>query len=168
MFLKLKSDINETDIAKIKIGQEVNITLDAFPEQNFPGKVSSIAPISKNIAGIITFEVTVIPDDTKNPSFMYGISANLEIATLKIDDVLLVPVESVYEENGKKYVDAIDSSADNAVKKIEVTTGASDYNNTEILTGLKEGDVIYSSQVQLPDAEAEQGGIRGMFGGMGG
>jgi HlyD family secretion protein len=165
---QVKSDINETDISKIKVGQDVIITLDAFPEQSFSGKVSSIAPISKNIAGIITFEVTVVPDDNKNPSFMYGISANLEIATLKIENVLLAPVESVYEENGKKYVDAMDSTADNAVKKIEVTTGASDYNNTEILTGLKEGDVIYSSQVQLPDTGTSQGGIRGMFGGMGG
>lgn len=167
---EVKSDINETDIAKIIIGQEVNITLDAYPEQNFPGKVSSISPISKNIAGIITFEVTVIPDDIKNPSFMYGISANLEIATLKIENVFLVPAESVYEENGIKYIDAIDTAAetDNAVKKIEVTTGASDYNNTEILTGLKEGDVIYASPVPLPDVGAKQGGIRGMFGGMGG
>jgi HlyD family secretion protein len=164
---EVKSDINETDISKIKIGQEVNITLDAFPEQNFSGKVSSIAPISKNIAGIITFEVTVSPDDTENPSFMYGISANLEIATLKIDNVLLVPIESVYEENGKKYVDTVDSAADNAVKKIEVTTGASDYNNTEILTGLKDGDMIYASQVQLP-AATKPGGIRGMFSSMGG
>jgi HlyD family secretion protein len=165
---EVKSDINETDISKVKIGQDVVITLDAFPEQNFLGKVSSIAPISKNIAGIITFEVTVIPDDNKNPSFMYGISANLEIATLKIENVLLVPADSVYEENGKKYVDTVDSAADNAFKKTEVTTGASDYDNTEILTGLKEGDVIYASPVQLPDAGTKPGGIGGMFGGMGG
>jgi HlyD family secretion protein len=166
---EVKSDINETDISKIKVGQDVDITLDAFPEHNFTGKVSSIAPIAKNIAGIITFEVKVTPDDNKNPGFMYGISANLEIATLKIEDVLLVPAEAIYEENGKKYVDAVDGAAeaDNAIKKIEVTTGASDYNNTEILTGLKEGDVIYSSQVVLPDS-TNQGGIRGMFGGMGG
>lgn len=163
----VKSDINETDISKIKVGQEADITLDAYMGQNFPGKVSSITPISKNIAGIVTFEVTVTPDDSKNPSFMYGISANLEIATLKIENVLLVPVESVYDENGKKYVDAMDSSADNAVKKIEVTTGASDYNNTEILSGLKEGDVIFASQVPLPDTGTSSGGIRGMFG-MGG
>ena len=109
---EVKSDINETDISKVKVGQDVNITLDAFPEQNFTGKVSSIAPIAKNIAGIITFEVKVTPDDNKNPSFMYGISANLEIATLKIEDVLLVPAEAVYEENGKKYVDAVDSTAE--------------------------------------------------------
>ena len=168
---EVKSDINETDISKVKVGQDVDITLDAFPEQNFLGKVSSIAPISKNTAGIITFEVTVTPDDNKNPSFMYGISANLEIATLKIENVLLVPADSVYEENGKKYVDAIDISAaesSKAFKKVEVTTGASDYNNTEILTGLKEGDVIYASPVPLPDAGAKPGGIRGMFGGMGG
>lgn len=167
---EVKSDINETDIAKIKIGQEVNITLDAYPDQNFPGKVSLISPISKNIAGIITFEVTVKPDDINNPSFMYGISANLEIATLKIENVFLVPAESVYEENGIKYVDVKDSAAEsgNGFKKIEVTTGASDYNNTEILTGIKEGDVIYASPVQLPVAGAKQGGIRGMFGGMGG
>jgi len=167
---EVKSDINETDISKVKIGQDVDITLDAFPEQDFTGKVSSISPIAKNIAGIITFEVKVAPDDNKNPSFMYGISANIEIATLKIDDILLVPAEAVYEENGKKYVDAVDSTAgaDNAFKKIEVTTGASDYSNTEILKGLKEGDVIYSSPVPLPDAGAKQGGIRGMFGGMGG
>ncbi len=101
----VKSDINETDIIKIKVGQEVDITLDAYPDQHFSGKVSDISPISKNTSGIITFEVTVKPDDSANSSLLYGISANLTITILKTENVLLVPIQAVYEENGKQYVD---------------------------------------------------------------
>jgi HlyD family secretion protein len=158
----VKSDINETDIIKIKVGQEVDITLDAYPDQHFSGKVSDISPVSKNTSGIITFEVTVKPDDSANSSLLYGISANLTITIFKTENVLLVPIQAVYEENGKQYVDMPSPQPqDKTIKKVEVTTGASDYDNIEIKSGLKEGDVIYTSQVQLP---ASSGGGIGIFG----
>ena len=144
----IKSDINETDIIKIKVGQEVDITLDAYPDQHFSGKVSDISPISKNTAGIITLEVTVKPDNSANSNLLYGISANLTITILKTENVLLVPIQAVYEENGKQYVD-MPSAQDKTIKKVEVTTGVSDYDNIEIKSGLKEGDVIFTSKAQL-------------------
>ncbi len=60
----IKTDINETDINKIKIGQEVDITLDAFPDQHFHGKVTEKSLISVNTSNVITFEITIEPDDS--------------------------------------------------------------------------------------------------------
>jgi HlyD family secretion protein len=157
----VKADINETDITKIKIDQEVDITLDAYPDKHFPGKISDISPISKNTAGIITFEVTVKPDDSANSSLLYGISANLTITILKTENVLLVPIQAVYEENGKQYVD-ISSSKDNTAVQVEVTTGASDYDNIEIKSGLKEGDIIFTSRAQSATSSSSGGGL-GIF-----
>jgi len=144
----IKSDINETDIMNIEIGQEVDITLDTYPDKHFSGKISDISPVSKNTAGIITFEVTVKPDDSANSSLRYGISANLTITIFKIENVLLVPIQAVYKEDGKQYVD-MPSPQDKTVKKVEVTTGASVNENIEIKSGLKEGDVIYAYGVLL-------------------
>ncbi len=59
----IKSDINETDIAKLKINQEVEFTLDAYPDMGFKGKIIKISSISKNIAGIVTFEIKIKPED---------------------------------------------------------------------------------------------------------
>jgi len=157
----VKADINETDINKLKVGQEVDITLDAYPDKHFSGKVSDISPISKNTAGIITFEVTVKPDDSASPGLLYGISANLTITILKTENVLLVPIQAVYEENGKQYVD-MPSTQDKTIKKVEVTTGESDYDNIEIKSGLKEGDIIFTSKAQLPASSGSDGGL-GIF-----
>ena len=143
----IKSDINETDITNIKTGQEVDITLDTYPDKHFSGKISDISPVSKNTKGIITFEVTVKPDDSANSSLRYGISANLTITIFKTENVLLVPIQAVSKEDGKQFVN-MPSPQDNTIKKVEVTTGASDYDNIEIKSGLKEGDVILSSKVQ--------------------
>ena len=130
----IKADINETDVTKLKIDQEVEITLDAYPEMNFKGTISEISPISKNIAEIITFEITIKPDDAMKEYLKYGLSANLTIIISKIENVLYAPIQAVYEENGKNYVDVLTEEGD--IIKVEVVTGKYNYDYIEIKSGL--------------------------------
>ncbi len=139
----IKSDINETDISKVKNGQEVEFTLDAYPGQTFYGKITNISTISKNTAGIITFEITITPDKQSQQYLKYGFSANITITVSKIENVLYVPIQAVYEENGKKYVDVLKENKE--IIKTQVETGSSDYDYTEIKSGLSEGDIIVLS-----------------------
>lgn len=139
----IKSDINETDISKVKNGQEVEFTLDAYPGQTFYGKITNISTISKNTAGIITFEITITPAKQSQQYLKYGFSANITITVSKIENVLYVPIQAVYEENGKKYVDVLKENKE--IIKTQVETGSSDYDYTEIKSGLSEGDIIVLS-----------------------
>jgi HlyD family secretion protein len=141
----VRSDINETDIARVETGQQVEITFDAYPDMKFNGTVSEISPISKNIAGIVSFEITIELDPDAKEYLKYGLSANVDIIISDTRDILYVPVEAVYKENGKEYVDVL--TEENEIKKVEVTTGNYDYNNIEIKSGLSEGDTIILSAI---------------------
>lgn len=168
----IKVDINETDISKLEVGQPVEITLDAYPDLRFNGTVSYISPLSKNIANIITFEVEITPDDELSQYLLHGISASVTITTSESEDVLYIPIEAVYEENDKKFVDVLTSSEytiDNIkdfIKKVEVTTGDYSYDFIEIKSGLKPGDIVILSRIediinQQQDSGAPQGGFFG-------
>jgi HlyD family secretion protein len=139
----IKSDINETDISRLETGQQVEFTLDAYPDKTFNGTISEISPLSEDIAGIITFEITVKSDSQAEGYLRSGFSANLTIALSKTENVLFVPIQAVYEEGGKQYVDLLGN--ENQPVKTEVTTGNSDYDYIEIKSGLSEGDVIILS-----------------------
>ncbi len=139
----IKSDINETDIAKLCVGDEVQFTLDAYHGQNFTGKIINISPISKNISGIISFEITVVPDDAGSSYFLYGLTANLTITTSEVEGIIYVPIQSIYEENDKYYVNILTENEE--IKKIEVVTGIYNYDYIEIKSGLSEGYIVITS-----------------------
>lgn len=140
----VKTDIEETDIGKIKKGQEADITLDAYPDEKIKGIVDSVSPISKNTAGVISFQITIKPEKSKLELLKYGISANITIYTGKFENVLLVPSLAVFEENDKSYVWIADEN--DKPLKTEVKTGASNFENIEIKSGLKEGDEVFLSK----------------------
>jgi len=149
----IKTDINETDINKIEVGQQVDITLDAYSGQVFKGEVTKKSSISENISNVITFEITITPDESAASSLLYGLSANLTIIEESAKSVLYVPVGAVYKQNGKQYVDVVTATTEELTsenisqytKTVEVVTGISNYNYIEIKSGLNEGDVIMAS-----------------------
>jgi HlyD family secretion protein len=176
----LRSSIGENDIPKIKIGNEAVISLDAYSNTELSGAVEKIIPISTVSSGIVSYDVLLKFTDTKDAQIFYGLSANISIITAKAENVLYVPIQSVYTENGKKYVDVMvtpQGTGNNAngqtpasqpqidrnqakntgnqtqnINKFEVTTGINDYVNIEIKSGIKEGDIIVTSKVDTSSA----------------
>ncbi len=146
----IKADINETDIAKIIPGQKVEITLDAYPDESFEGEIAETSPISKNLAGIVSFEIKIKPDNSAQSYLKYGLSANVTIIISRIENVLYIPLLSVYEEDGKKYVDVLIEN--NESKKVEITTGNYNYDYIEVKSGLSEGDEIIISKIEESDS----------------
>jgi len=142
----IKADINETDIAKLNPGQKVEMTLDAYPDKLLEGEIAEISPIAKSLAGIVSFEIKVKPDDSAQSYLKYGLSANVTIIISKVENVLYGPLQSVYEESGKKYVDVL--TENNESKKVEITTGNSNYDYIEIRSGLGQGDEIIISVIE--------------------
>lgn len=140
----IKSDINEADILKLKTGQKAEFVLDAYPEETFTGEVTEISPISKNIAGIILFEISIKPGKEAEEFLKYGFSANITINLAKLENVLYVPIQAVYEEENKSFVDVLGEN--NEIVKTEVRIGSSNYDYIEIKSGVSEGDIIVLSE----------------------
>ncbi len=146
----IKADINEIDVVNIELGQDVDINLDAYYQNTIKGKITEISPISDNIGGVVSFEIKVKPETENGPDLLYGLSASLEITTTSIEDVIYVPLQSIYEEDGKTYIDVL--TTDKSAEKTEVKTGISNYDFVEIISGLSEGDTILVSPINYTSA----------------
>ena len=149
----IDATIGETDISKISEYDEAYITLDAYPDDQLLGKVEKIIPVTVEDGNITSFEIIVKFNDAGDIKIYYGLSASVDIVIEKAEDILYVPIQAVYTENGKSYVDLLVSeqvdseNMEQSVKKVEVTTGINDYSYIEIKSGLKEGDIIVTSRI---------------------
>ena len=131
--------VDESSIAQVSIGQNVNITLTAYPNQTFQGTVSSIEPSSTIIQNVVNYGVTI---NIKNaPSnIKLGMSANVNIITTNASNAILIPNSSlVYTTNGKTIV-ILDKNGKYIRRLVKV--GISNIYYTQITSGLSKGDRI--------------------------
>jgi HlyD family secretion protein len=132
--------VDEIDIAKVKEGQEVLVTLDSLPGVEVKGNVKRISPTSKTVNGVVSYEVRVIVDSA-NPDLRSGMTANASIVLDKRDGVLLAPNWAVRRDRdtGKSFLTL---QSGNETREVEVTTGLRNDGFSEILSGVKVGDVV--------------------------
>lgn len=136
----LDLDIDEIDIAKILVGQEVTIALDSFPDLELQGEVEYIAPAATSVEGIVTYEVKVKIASTDIP-LKAGMTANATIVTQRKEGVLLLPNRAIQidHENGRTYVEKI---VQGEAVPVEIEVGLRDEFMSEVVRGLEEGDEI--------------------------
>ena len=101
--LIIRVNLNEVDIAKVKVGQKVRITLDAFPQRTFTGKVRFVAPAADLVEKIKVFKVEVALDELSD-CYRTGMSANVEILGDRRDKVVSVPLEALQHRDGQPVV----------------------------------------------------------------
>ena len=130
----------------MEIGQEVIITLDAYYNKILKGEILDISPVSSNIGGVVSYVVTAELQDSSDIKLFHGLSASMDITTSFLEDVLYIPIESVFEENGKESVDLV--VGEDLYERVEVETGLFNYDLIEIKSGLKEGDTIVVSGLE--------------------
>ncbi|OIO16950.1 hypothetical protein AUJ29_02095 [Candidatus Kuenenbacteria bacterium CG1_02_38_13] len=139
---KLEIDVNipESDIAKIRIGQMADITLDSFGDDNvFPGFVIFVDPAETIIQDVVYYQVKVhFKDDVQG--IKHGMTANTVIETDKKENVLRVPLRAVKQKNGDKIVTVLRADKTQEEKNITVGLRGDDY--IEILNGLEKGDTV--------------------------
>lgn len=138
---QIEVGIAESDIAKIKIGDSVNITLDAYGNDViFAAKVVAIDPAETVINGVSSYKITIYFLD-RDERIKSGMSVNMDIVGVEKDQVLAVPQRSLIQKNGNTVV-FIDKGQKNP-EELVVTTGLkSNDGYVEITSGLKEGDKI--------------------------
>lgn len=149
----VKANVSETNIEKIKEGQHVRIRFAAISGKQFHGTVDSIAGQAKqsgNLTGKDTVvEVTIKPEKL-NDGIRIGYSAECEIITSVEENVLMLPYEYVLSDERGEYVFV---SRNNRAKKVYVKTGKEYRNGIEIISGLKEKDLIISSAEDMSDGQ---------------
>ncbi len=137
--LEVRIYTDETDIGKVKPGQKVIYFVDAYPDKKFEGVISSIYPepiVKQNIVYYMSI-VKVKPEYTKY--LRPEMTVYAKIITGEKDNALLIPNEALKYEKGKQYVYKI---VNGKPVKTFIKTGWMNEKYTEVLEGLKEGDII--------------------------
>ena len=138
-YLIVVAQVDETDLAQIRLRQPASIVLDAYPDQPFAGKVSEIAYDAKTVNNVTTYSVNVLPD--KTPAFMRsGMTANVSFVTASRRGVLLLPADAIKVRGSRSYVLLAPVQPNGKPEEKEVKTGMSDGKHTEVLDGVAEGD----------------------------
>lgn len=137
-------DVSESDIAKITIGDPVRMTLDAFGDDVvLSGSVIRIEPAQTEVSGVIYYKTKITFADTLGKDIRPGMTANIDITTEEIPDVLVVPQRAVLEKDGQKFVRVLTDTKRGTYREQVVTVGLrGDNGQIQILSGLSLGDEI--------------------------
>ncbi len=154
--LIVQAQVDETDIGKVKLGQEAEITLDAYPQLVVKAKVDHIYYESKVVSNVTIYQVDILPEKVPE-EFRSGMSANVKIIQESKDNALLVPSEVVRSKNGKSFVFLSEGRGQRQTRQ-EIKTGVSDGTNTEVLSGLTADDTIAEQVVKLDKSKSAKTG----------
>ncbi len=136
--MQIEADVDETDIGKVKVGQNVTFTIDTYSGKTFTGTVTKISNQSTTTNNVIYYTVYVAVHST-NYDLKPDMTARLVINTDERHNVLYLPNEAVKVVNGQATVQVLEKGKQ--VTK-NVTTGLSGEMSTEIVDGIREGDEV--------------------------
>jgi RND family efflux transporter MFP subunit len=177
--LIIRVNLNEVDIAKVHVGQPVRLTLDAYPQKTFEGKVRFVAPAAKVVDKIKVFEVEVALSEL-DESFRTGMSANVEILGTRRDDTLSIPLEALQRSEGDTVVyrlkssltpkeigkarDALDGRSkfvwlsenwEDYFDRVKIEAGIATLERVEIVAGLAAGEQVALEDVTRKKVEKD-------------
>ena len=155
--VKIDVEIDELDIADIKIGQQATVTFDALREKLYTGTVKKIDPIGVSQNNVTKYTATLELDSAEG--VMLGMSADIEIVSQTAQNALYIPIEAIQVINGEKYV-VLGKDLNKDLKYTPAThkvkTGVTDGVNIEITEGLSEGDQVAVPQVKELSLQEQQ------------
>jgi HlyD family secretion protein len=138
--LEILAKIAEVDIGQIRLGQSVEINVDAYPEKVFQGRVRLISPEAIVDQNVTTFQVRV-SILTGQKQLLSGMNSDLTFMGKKIDDALVIPTVAIATQKGKTGVYIPDK--DKKPKFQRITIGASVKTQTQVLEGLTSGQKVF-------------------------
>lgn len=151
--LYIEAFVDEADVGRVELGQEVRVAMDAYPGEEFHGEVYRISPVV--LGGRLearTFEVRTRLKE-KGVVVKPGMSADVEVVVHSLKDALVIQSQSVMRRDGKKFAYVNDSGR---ARLRELETGLSDWTYTQVVSGLAEGETV----VITPDVPGLKDGSR--------
>ncbi len=151
--LYISAPIDEVDAPAVQAGMQAMVTMDAFPDRKFSGFVRRVAPYVLQVEKQArTVEVEVEIDDPGQSALLPGYSADVEIILSVRENVLSIPTQAVMEQ---KRAFVLDETQGILVER-QIETGVSNWEQTEILSGIHAGDLVVLS---VDRAGVEDGAI---------
>lgn len=192
--MEVQVEVSESDIPRVSIGDVVDVEVDAYVDRLFEGRVRQIANSANNLntglggASLTSDQVTnfvvtidllsssyqdLIEEGTQFP-FRPGMSANVEINTSSVENVLAVPVQAVtvrefdedaerlnrgdnYNPKDENYAEVVFVVEGDTVKMVEVSTGLQDDKNIHIKQGLAQGIQVITGPYSEISKTLEEG-----------
>jgi HlyD family secretion protein len=165
--MQIETQVDESDIGKVKVGQNVSFTVDAYPGKTFTGTVSNVSQKATVQQNVVYYNVLI--DVANNDNMLKPtMTARVSINVGESKNTLVVPLAVVKTINGHQTVAVMKNGK---VENVPVTTGLANDDQIEILSGLSEGDQIAAPQAKTQEAKSGNGQAggpgAGMFRGLG-
>ena len=145
--MQIETSVSEADIGKVKVGQEVNYTLDGYQDRVFHGRVTQVRISPTTVQNVVTYTV-IVDVDNEEGLLIPGMTANVSIITSKKEDIMTVPNSALkftpvtkgavqrYKEQGIWIME------NKRLKRINISVGVSDDINTEVISKELNGDEV--------------------------
>ena len=167
--MRVIADVDEADIGEVKEGQRVSFTVDAYPNDTFEGRVTQVRQQATTESNVVTYEV-VISAPNQDLKLKPGLTANVTIFTLELNDVLAVPAKALRFKPSEAMLNEGETITDvdapqklwvkegPNIKALAVETGLTNGTLTQIVKGASTGtEVLTDVQNSMMEEEPEQG-----------
>ncbi|MBI3485343.1 efflux RND transporter periplasmic adaptor subunit [Candidatus Daviesbacteria bacterium] len=140
-------DVDESDISKINLGQDVEVSLNGYPDQTFKGAVDEILPKTKTTSSGATVVTVRINLANPNIHLIPGLNGQATIITATDNNVLTIPQEALKDDN------TVIVQTQNGYMTKKVTTGLKSDADVEIKSGLTDGEVVVKNPAAVPSTQ---------------
>ncbi|MBA7505970.1 Macrolide export protein MacA [subsurface metagenome] len=150
--------VSEMDIFQVGEGENATVQIDALPGMNLPAQVTYISPTATIASGVVNYEVKVEIQPLEavaQKRLREGLSVIVNLPEEERDDVLLVPNSAITTQGGQTYVQVVlpDGTAEERI----IGTGISNWQYTEVTSGLSEGEQVVVPDTMTPQQEGSEG-----------
>jgi len=133
------AEVDEADMAGVKVGQSAEVTASVLPDRKLPAHVVKIFPMGQEDQNVVRFQVRVQIDDPP-AELRPGMTADVTVHVAERKQVLVVPDTAITRSKGKASVDVMGANGQTETREVQV--GLSNWEDTEIVSGLHEGETV--------------------------
>jgi len=155
-------NLSEIDVSQVELDQKATVTLDSIPDKTFTGKIVGVDRIGQTTSGVTQYP-TIIQLDSSSEQILPNMAVTANIVIDRKDNVLLVPSSVIQSQGDQSFVSVL---VDGKSQSVPVEIGLSSDTQTEIVSGLNEGDLVVTGSIS--SAGSQQNGTSPFGGGMGG
>jgi len=152
--VEVEAILSEIDVAQVKQGQQASVSLDALPDVEIAGELTSVAVTGKSTSGVVSYPVSIRLTPPQGVQLREGMSATATLVIEQANNVLVIPNGAV---GGTVSNPAVSVMVNGQLEERAVTLGISDDTYTEVKAGLKEGDMV----LVYTGSTSQQGFFRG-------
>jgi HlyD family secretion protein len=167
-YMQLPIQVDELDLPNVRTGMKAAVRVDSITNKVFDGEVNQVSTVGTTTNGVTFFDAVL---SVKNTSELrYGMTATAEIIIQDKKDIVLLPIEALQQQQGKRYV-TLQKADGTKEERHEIKIGIRNKTDVEVTEGLKEGDqvVVANRQRTQNASQADIDRIRQQFqGGAGG